>query len=156
MPSRLVERLWREFAVDTDVYARWCNTAFGCVVAPTEAKSLGLNAATNDALRRTWFWACKEEAINPKNPTRLPLLFALDAKLAIAGGIIYATNHSAVARMKKPEEAGNTGEVYVGASFSDNCYNGDCDNFGGVHSSSSSDGDSGGGGGSDGGGGGGD
>ena len=155
MPSRLVEQLWREFASDIDIYARWCKTAFGRVVAPTAAQRLGLNTATNDALRRTWFWACKEEAINPKNPSRLPLLFALDAKLMVSGGIVYASNSAAVARMNTPDRSGNTGEVYFGTGFSSNHYSGDHENFGGADSSSDSSGgsDSGGG---DGGGGGGD
>lgn len=150
MPSKLAERLWREFALDADAYGRWCTTAFGRTVAPAPALGLGQSEATNDALRRTWFWACKEEAINPKNPTRLPLLFALDAKLLVAGGFIYATNSAAVVWMKKPEEQADTGEVYLGTNFSDNCYSGDCENFGGADSSSSSsDGSSDGGGGGD-------
>ncbi len=153
MPSKLAERLWREFAADTDAYTRWCKLAFGRVIAPTPTLSLGQSEESNDALRRTWFWACKEEAINPKNPTRLPLLFALDAKLAVAGGIIYANNSAAVAWMKKHEAQGDTGEVYLGTSFSGNGYSGDCDNFGGADSSSSDGGSGDSGSGGDGGGG---
>lgn len=143
MPSKLAERLWREFANDAGAYERWCKAAFGRVLAPTPAHSLGLDAKANDALRRTWFWACKDEVINPRTPTRLPLLFALDAKLLVAGGIAYATCNAAVAQMKKPETSGNTGEVYFGTSFADNRYCGDCENFGGADSSDSGGGDSG-------------
>lgn len=150
MPSKLAERLWREFAADADAYALWCKTAFGRVATPTPALSLGQSEESNDALRRTWFWTCKEEAIDPKNPTRLPLLFALDAKLAVAGGIVYVPNSAAVAWMKKPEEPGSSGEVYFGTSFSSGDYCGKHDDFGGADSSSGdSGGDGGGGGGGD-------
>ncbi|MBC7548123.1 MAG: hypothetical protein H7224_05700, partial [Polaromonas sp.] len=45
------------------------------------AEALGQKADRNDGLRRAWFLACRDEAINPEASTRLPLLFALDAKL---------------------------------------------------------------------------
>ncbi len=44
----------------------------------------------NDGLRRAWFFACKEEAINPRQPSRLPLLFALDDKFGVPGGVVYS------------------------------------------------------------------
>ena len=46
------------------------------------------NTATA-GIRRAWRLACKLEGIDPKHPQRLPLLFALDAQLGIAGGFIY-------------------------------------------------------------------
>ena len=54
------------------------------------AERLGSDGAANDGLRRAWFFACRDEAIDPRRPTRLPLLFALDAKLGIPGGIVYS------------------------------------------------------------------
>jgi hypothetical protein len=48
-------------------------------------------------MRRTWRYACLEENINPEHPTRLPLLFAIDQKLAIANGNIYS--------LEKPPQA---------------------------------------------------
>jgi hypothetical protein len=32
---------------------------------------------------------CKHENIDPRNPTRVPLLFALDEKLNVPGGAVY-------------------------------------------------------------------
>lgn len=40
----------------------------------------------NQGLRRVWWYACVEENINPKKPTWLQLLFAMDAKLGIPDG----------------------------------------------------------------------
>ncbi len=54
------------------------------------AERLGGDAKTNDGLRRAWFFACKDEAIDPRKPSRLPLLFALDTKFGIAGGVVYS------------------------------------------------------------------
>ena len=39
---------------------------------------------SNSGLRRCWEHACLEENINPLKPSRLPLLFCLDAKLGVA------------------------------------------------------------------------
>jgi hypothetical protein len=95
------------------------------------AEALGRRARSNDGLRRAWYWACKDEAIHPRKPTRLPLLFALDAKLGIAGGFQY------VADCGPPERAASDG-VHCGESFSDGSYSGDADGFGGAANDSAS------------------
>ena len=51
---------------------------------------------SNAGLRRVWWHCRKEENINPAKPTRLPLLFALDAKLGINGGFVYAADCAAL------------------------------------------------------------
>ena len=156
MPSRLVESLWREFARDGAAYGRWCDAAFGYLIVPTAALALGRNADSNDALRRTWYWACKDESIKPRSPTRLPILFALDAKLCVPGGIVYEAGSMSPARIRPLDKSGGSGgEVYFGTSFSSGEYTGKHDDFGGADSSSS-DGGGGDGGGDGGGGGGGD
>ncbi|MBE1188306.1 hypothetical protein IH740_25820, partial [Escherichia coli] len=45
-----------------------------------------------EGIQRAWKLACRREGIDPLNPTRLPLLFALDTELAIADGFRYALN----------------------------------------------------------------
>ena len=107
---------------------------------PTEA--LGKKSDRNDGLRRAWFWACRDEAINPRAPTRLPLLFALDAKLAIAGGFRYVPDCSDIAR--KSDQNGDSSGAYCGGSFSDGSTSGDADGFGGAEASSGGDADGGG------------
>jgi hypothetical protein len=55
----------------------------------TPAEELGRDARRNDGLRRAWYWSCKEESIHPRLPTRLPVLFVLDKKFAVAGGFSH-------------------------------------------------------------------
>jgi hypothetical protein len=89
MPSRAVDVLWHEFILDTAAYQDFCNKAFGKLFHHIPA---GKEPATNskgDALRVTWRFACLEENIDPRNATRLPLLFAIDAKLNIPDGHLY-------------------------------------------------------------------
>lgn len=85
MPSRVVDDLWHEFILDTRGYARFCQQAFGRYFHHVPAAKGG-RGGIDEGLRATWRWACLEENINPQRPTRMPLLFALDDKLRIAGG----------------------------------------------------------------------
>ena len=139
MPSKVVERMWRGFSLEAAGYERWCQMAFGRLLAPTAAITLGGSAQDNDALRRAWYWACKDEAIEPRNPTRLPILFALDAKLAIAGGMMYLAHPASQASGQRGD---NSGDIHYGTSFSDSEYGGGFADFGGADGG---DGDGGGG-----------
>lgn len=145
MPSRAVDTLWHEFILHTQAYQAWCDQALGFFLHHTPAEALGPRAQHNDGLRRCWYWACKEESIDPRKPSRLPLLFALDGKLAIANGFTYVPDCSDIAR--KSDAGGSGGDTYCGTSFSDGSYGGDAGGFGGAESA-----DGGGDGGSDGGG----
>lgn len=134
MPSQAVDTLWHEFILHTQAYRRWCELALGHFLHHTPAEALGTRAKHNDALRRAWFWACKEESIDPKAPTRLPLLFALDAKFAIPGGFHYLPD----CRLTGPAAAkanGSDSSPYCGTHFSDSSYSGSADDFGGADSS---------------------
>lgn len=146
MPSKLVDTAWHEFILHTRAYENWCTSAFGSLLHHTPAEALGGSSAKrNDGLRRTWYWTCKEESIDPRNPTRLPLLFALDKKFDIAGGFRYEANCNSLNR-------GAGSNTYCGSDFGgggdSGTAAGDADGFGGSESTSSGDG-----GGSDGGGG---
>lgn len=160
MPSKVVDAAWHEFILHTQAYQQWCRYAFGGMLHHTPAEVLGRSAKRNDGLRRTWYWTCKEESIDPRQPSRLPLLFALDAKFAIAGGFSYVPDCSDIDR------AASSG-TQCGTSFGDTASDsgsGDAGGFGGSEpssgdggsgdSSSASDGGSGCGGGGCGGGGG--
>jgi hypothetical protein len=148
MPSQVVDAMWHEFILHTRAYQDWCAHALGWFLHHTPALVLGAQAQNNDGLRRAWYWACREEAIKPDTPTRLPLLFALDAKLKIANGFHYVPDCHDIAR--KNAAGGDGSASYCGTSFSDGSFSGDAGGFGGVESSS--DGFSFDGGGSDGGG----
>jgi len=133
MPSQVVDSMWHEFILHTSAYREWCDLVVGRFIDHVPAEVLGRKASTNDGLRRAWFWACRDESINPRQPSRLPLLFALDAKFAIPGGFIYMADCKGVRR----DDAQGAG-AYCGESFSDGSYSGDADGFGGSESSSSS------------------
>ncbi|MEO8023197.1 hypothetical protein [Polaromonas sp.] len=132
MPSQLVDSMWHEFILHTSAYREWCDLVIGRFVDHVPAEVLGRRTPMNDGLRRAWFWACRDESINPKKPSRLPLLFALDAKFAIPGGFAYLADCKGVRR-----DGGETSaQVYCGESFSDGSYSGDADGFGGSQQSS--------------------
>lgn len=135
MPSQVVDVMWHEFILHTRAYQNWCQLALGWFLHHTPALALGAQAKNNDGLRRAWYWACRDEAINPNAPTRLPLLFALDAKLGIENGFHYTADCQAIQRQS---DAGGT--TYCGTSFSDGSYSGDADGFGGMDSSGDSSG----------------
>jgi hypothetical protein len=142
MPSRAVDAMWHEFILHTQAYRDWCGLALGRFLHHTPAEALGSRAKHNDGLRRAWFWACKDEAIDPRQPTRLPLLFALDGKLAIEGGFRYLPDCRDI--LRKNDEGGDGAAVYCGTSFSDGSASGDADGFGGVDGSGDGGGDGGG------------
>lgn len=141
MPSQVVDDLWHEFILYTRDYERYCQGAFGGFFHHTPAVVLSKDKQNNTGLRRIWWFACKEENIDPRRPVRLPLLFAIDAKLGIADGFKYSLDCQTL------RDQGIT-TTYCAGDFSDTSFDGSTDGFG--DSSSSSDG--GGDGGSDGGG----
>ena len=146
MPSQVTDDLWHEFILYTRHYEAFCREAFGRMLHHTPAVALAPGQRDNTGLRRVWWHCCKEENINPRKPTRLPLLFALDAKLGIADGFRYSPDCSAL-------RARGDGSVYCGGDFGSTSVDGSTDGFGDAGSSSdSSDGGSDGGGGGDGGG----
>ena len=98
MPSQVVDDLWHEFILYTRHYQAFCQQAFGRFLHHTPAVVLGPNRQDNAGLRRVWRHCCLEENINPRNPSRLPLLFALDEKLEIPGGYRYALDCSRLNR----------------------------------------------------------
>jgi hypothetical protein len=134
MPSQVVDDLWHEFILYTRHYQHFCRHAFGRFLHHTPAVVLGAERQNNAGLRRTWWHACLEENINPRKPTRLPLLFALDAKLNIVDGFRYTPD---CAQRRRDGQ----GSVYCGGDFADSGIDGGTDGFG----------DGGGGGGGDGG-----
>lgn len=139
MPSQVVDFAWHEFILHTRAYALWCDIAFGQLLHHTPAEVLGRDPTRNDGLRRTWYWACKEESIDPRQPSRLPLLFALDKKFGIPGGYTYVPDCRDMDR-----QSGS--DTYCGSSFGDGGdAGGDADGFGGSESSGGDGGSDGGG-----------
>ncbi len=152
MPSQVADDLWHEFILYTREYDRFCRHAFGGFLHHTPAVVLSTaNRRSNEGLRRVWWYCCKYENIDPVNPTRLPLLFALDAKLHIADGFKYHPQCEALRRDGHQASSG-AGAAYCGGDFASSSVDGSSAGFGDAGSDgSSASGDSGGG--SDGGGG---
>ena len=146
MPSQVTDDLWHEFILYTRHYEAFCRQAFGRMLHHTPAVALAAGQRDNTGLRRVWWHCCNEENINPRKPTRLPLLFALDAKLGIVNGFRYAPDCRAL-------RAGGDGSSYCGGDFSDASFDGGTDGFGEAGSSSDGSSSSSGDGGGDGGGG---
>jgi hypothetical protein len=119
MPSQVVDDLWHEFILYTRDYQHFCGKAFGGYMHHTPAVELGRGQNDDIGLKRTWRYACLEESINPKAPSRLPLLFAIDAKLGIADGFRYLPDCS----KWKPD---GTGDVHCGAHLGAGCGGGGC------------------------------
>ena len=142
MPSQVVDDLWHEFILYTREYDEFCKQAFGHFFHHTPAGALGTNKTSNIGLRRVWWYACVEETINPRQPTRLPLLFALDSKLKIANGFFYTVDCTGlIAR------AGEGSSVtHCGSDFASTSVDGSTEGFGDFSSSSDGGSDSSGGG----------
>ncbi len=89
MPSQAVDDAWHEFILFTRHYRQFCNRAFGRFLHHTPAEAMRSPTEASEGLKRAWRLACAHEGIDPKQPARLPRLFALDAALGIAGGFVY-------------------------------------------------------------------
>lgn len=142
MPSQVVDDLWHEFILYTRNYEHFCRKGFGRFLHHTPAVVLSSNRQRNEGLRRCWWFVCREENINPRAATRLPLLFALDTKLHIPGGFAYVPDCSGVRR----EGAGTGGSSpYCGGDFSSDSFDGGTDGFAdGGHDGGAADGSGGG------------
>lgn len=129
MPSQVADDLWHEFILYTRHYEQFCHTAFGRFMHHTPAVVLSrgrVGRVDNEGLRRVWWHCCREENINPRKPTRLPLLFALDAKLGIADGFTYVVDCSRVRR----ETVGHGGNVHCAGDFASADIDGTTDGLG--------------------------
>lgn len=109
MPSQAVDDAWHEFILFTRQYDKFCRHAFGRFLHHTPAAAMSSPTQASDGIRRAWRLACAHEGINPKQPDRLPRLFALDARLALAGGFIYQLDCLAAGTAGRPYCASHIG-----------------------------------------------
>ncbi len=105
MPSQVVDVAWHAFIAQPVAYRAFCQRAFGKLLAHAPVTTLeGVRApvaspraarvlpSADDraaGLRLAWRYACADEGIDQQHPSRLPLLFALDALLNIPDGYRY-------------------------------------------------------------------
>ena len=118
MPSVIADELWHEFILYTRDYKTFCDQAFGAFLHHTPAEVLApAKKASNEGLRRVWWQVCKIENIDPKKPSRLPLLFALDAKLKAPNGYVYHPDCEALRR--DGVSGGQCGGDFSSSSYDD-------------------------------------
>ncbi len=134
MPSQVTDDLWHEFILYTRHYDAFCRRAFGGFLHHTPAVVLSRDRQNNSGLRRVWWYSCKEENINPRAATRLPLLFAVDAKLGIADGFVYLPD----CKRAREERGGDAAAAHCAGDFSDSSFDGSTDGFGDLASDSGS------------------
>lgn len=96
MPSQAVDAAWHEFILFTRNYRSFCSRALGRFLHHTPAEAMRTPTEAHEGIRRAWRLSCARESIDPRTPTRLPLLFALDADLGIADGFRYALDCGAM------------------------------------------------------------
>ena len=123
MPSQVADDLWHEFILYTREYDSFCSRAFGGFLHHTPAVVLSEHRKSNEGLRRVWWYCCKYENIDPVRPSRMPLLFALDAKFKIPNGFVY---HPDCEELRK----NGSGASHCGGDFSDSSVDGSSAGFG--------------------------
>ena len=111
MPSQAVDAAWHEFILFTRNYRDYCRRALGRFLHHTPAEAMRAPTDAQEGIRRAWRLSCAHEGIDPRQPARLPLLFALDAQLGIDDGFHYALDCLA----QRPEAARTRGATYCGA-----------------------------------------
>jgi len=97
MPSQIADDLWHEFILYTRLYQQFCRRGFGRFLHHTPAAMLSKGQRSNAGMRRCWVHVCRQELIDPRQPSRLPLLFALDAQLNVPNGFTYVPDCSGLA-----------------------------------------------------------
>jgi hypothetical protein len=117
MPSQVADDLWHEFILFTRHYDAFCKGAFGGFLHHTPAVSVGSGSKADRGLHTTWWHACQEDHINPRAPTRLPLLFALDTKLGAADGFAYALDCKTAQVLRTGSDGSSSSVIYCGGDF---------------------------------------
>lgn len=89
MPSQIADDAWHEFILSTRFYSIFCKKALGHFLHHTPTEAMNSPTSAQQGIKRTWRLACVKDAINPKHPRTLPLLFAIDSQLSIENSFIY-------------------------------------------------------------------
>ena len=92
MPSQVVDVAWHEFILFTRLYEEFCKKSQGRFLHHTPTEAMNSPTGAQQGIKRAWRLSCAKANINPKTPTGLPLLFALDAMLNIEDGFTYTRN----------------------------------------------------------------
>jgi hypothetical protein len=90
MPSQVVDVAWHEFILFTRLYNDFCRHCFGRYLHHTPTEVMKSQTVAQEGIKKTWRLACTSEKIDPTKPDRLPMIFAIDALLAIPDGFHYS------------------------------------------------------------------
>ncbi|KGJ93885.1 glycine-rich domain-containing protein [Colwellia psychrerythraea] len=92
MPSQVVDVAWHQFILFTKNYEMFCKKGIGRFLHHTPTEAMKSKTTAQEGIKRAWRLACHLEHINPKSPSRLPMLFDIDTKLNIEDGFYYSKN----------------------------------------------------------------
>jgi hypothetical protein len=92
MPSQAIDDAWHEFILFTRNYDQFCKKSLGRFLHHVPAQAMQSPTQAQAGLRRTWKLACRRAGIDPRNPTVLPPLFAMDDALGLDDGFRYQLN----------------------------------------------------------------
>ena len=105
MPSQVVDDGWHEFILFTRSYKKFCQKALGRFLHHTPTEAMRTPTLAQEGIKRAWRLACAKENINPGDPAKLPLIFAIDSMLNIPNGFKYSLNC-------KDENSAKSGDGY--------------------------------------------
>ena len=71
-------------------YQQFCEHGIGRFLHHVPAEAMKKPTAAQRGIKRAWKICCDIENIDPQNPNRLPILFAIDTNLGIEGGFYYS------------------------------------------------------------------
>lgn len=94
MPSQAVDVAWHEFILFTRSYKEFCNRSLGYFLHHTPTEAMKTPTLAQEGIKRAWRLACTAENIDPRQPDRLPIIFAIDTMLAVPDGFRYALDCS--------------------------------------------------------------
>lgn len=83
MPSKMVDKLWHAFILDTQPYQTYCKHAFGSTFH--HIPDYGFSDKGKNIQLFTWQSACRLQGIRPARPDTMPRLFGVDS--LIVGGV---------------------------------------------------------------------
>lgn len=90
MPSQVVDDAWHEFILFTRSYKVFSRKAIGRFLHHTPTEAMTTPTLAQEGIKRAWRLACAREQINPAQPHKLPLIFAIDGLLDIPNGFTYS------------------------------------------------------------------
>ena len=92
MPSQVVDDAWHEFILFTRAYRQFSKKAVGRFLHHTPTEAMSTPTLAEEGIKRAWRLACAREGIDPREPEKLPLIFAIDGMLDIPNGFKYVLN----------------------------------------------------------------